>query len=214
MGYGRCGRKVMATLAAVGIAVTATATTPVAAAQSSTDPLGRPNQQILDAATSWANTLPAPFKEKVLAAVDFFGDHGEGKVPLEGPVISQFLWPTVSCGCIAAGGDSVASAVAVPGPANLPLPGVEPGHTAFVFTALGTPGAMDSDITVRWINLSTFASATTRLEPSEDLNPSGPATVVGDAPTGSGPVLALVDGHVNGCYFPPTVASFSVPNQG
>ncbi|MDK6484499.1 hypothetical protein QP187_24590, partial [Escherichia coli] len=81
-------------LAAVGIAVTATATTPVAAAQSSTDPLGRPNQQILDAATSWANTLPAPLKEKVLAAVDFFGDPGEGKVPLEGPVISQFLWPT------------------------------------------------------------------------------------------------------------------------
>ena len=210
MSYGSLARRVVATITAIGLSITGATAATAQSSSSSTDNLGRPNQDILNAATNWAETLPAPLKDQVLAAVGFFGDNGEGKVPQNGPVISQFLWPTVSRGCIAGGGDSVGSAVAVPGPADLPLPGVEPGNTAFVFTALGTDGARDTDMTVQWINLATFHTETTRLEVSPDLNPDGPATVSGTAATGGGPVLALVHGHVNGCYFPPTVASFSV----
>lgn len=210
MSYGSLARRIAAAITAIGLSITGATAATAQSSSSSTDNLGRPNQDILNAATNWAETLPAPLKDQVLAAVGFFGDNGEGKVPQNGPVISQFLWPTVSRGCIAGGGDSVGSAVAVPGPADLPLPGVEPGNTAFVFTSLGTDGARDTDMTVQWINLTTLHTETTRLEASPDLNPDGPATVTGTAATGGGPVLALIHGHVNGCYFPPTVASFSV----
>ncbi|MCI6207065.1 MAG: hypothetical protein MR654_09185 [Corynebacterium glucuronolyticum] len=210
MSYGSLARRMAAAITAIGLSITGATAATAQSSSSSTDNLGRPNQDILNAATNWAETLPAPLKNQILAAVGFFGDNGEGKIPLNGPVISQFLWPTVSRGCIAGNGDSVGSAVAVPGPADLPLPGVEPGNTAFVFTALGTDGARDTDMTVQWINLTTLHTETTRLEVSPDLNPDGPATVTGTAATGGGPVLALIHGHVNGCYFPPTVASFSV----
>ncbi|MDD7585706.1 MAG: hypothetical protein SPK00_06020 [Corynebacterium glucuronolyticum] len=210
MSYGSLARRMAAAITAIGLSITGATAATAQSSSSSTDNLGRPNQDILNAATNWAETLPAPLKDQILAAVGFFGDNGEGKIPLNGPVISQFLWPTVSRGCIAGNGDSVGSAVAVPGPADLPLPGVEPGNTAFVFTALGTDGARDTDMTVQWINLTTLHTETTRLEVSPDLNPDGPATVTGTAATGGGPVLALIHGHVNGCYFPPTVASFSV----
>ncbi|MDY6049526.1 MAG: hypothetical protein SPI77_03030 [Corynebacterium sp.] len=180
------------------------------AALSSTDALGRPTPAILAAATQLAATLPPPLREKLLAAVAFYTGDGAGLVPENGPAIAQFLWPTAARGCIGGQGDSVASAVAIPGPADLPLPGVEPQHTAFIVTALGTPAAKSSTMLVRWANLTTGATGVTPLSPT-GINPTGPATVNGTAAIGSGHIVALVDGSVNGCYFPPTVASFPVP---
>ena len=203
----------VAVAASITCSVTAILATPATAQTlTSVDNLGRPSPAVLSSAEDLAYSLPPQLRDGLLAAVTFFtGDNADPNLlPENGPAFSQFIWPTVSRGCIDGGGDSVASAIAVPGPADLPLPGVAPGAAAFVFTALGTPAATDSTLNVRWINVTTGRAGATTLQPT-GINPTGPATVNGTADVGSGHVFALVDGTVNGCYFPPTVASFNVP---
>lgn len=50
------------------------------------------------------------------------------------------MYPSIGNGCLKDGGNVLATAISVAGPATIPLPGPKPGQTAYVFTAIGTPG--------------------------------------------------------------------------
>ena len=50
----------------------------------------------------------------------------------------DFLYPSISNGCLTDGGNVLATAISVAGPAKIPAPGPGPGQTAYVFTAIGT----------------------------------------------------------------------------
>ena len=103
------------------------------------------------------------------------------------------------------------SAIAVPGPAEIPAPGAAEGQTAFVFTALGTaPAAPEQGgMTVNWANINTLRTGATSLG-NHGINPDGPATLSGTADTGHGTVVAVVSGTVHTedgpCTFIPTAA--------
>ncbi len=184
------------------------------------DELGRPTPDTLHhirefAAQPW---LPDEVSDAILSAAAFFaGENGDGGPPLpeNGPVFTQFYWPTVSGGCIDGELDAVGSAIAVPGPADIPVPGAGPGQTAFLFTALGTaPATADQgDMRVQWFNLNNFRHGVTPLE-NYGINPDGPATVSATADTGHGLVVAVLSGDVRTldatCSFLPTAAVIDV----
>ncbi|MFD2456063.1 hypothetical protein ACFSSC_07445 [Corynebacterium mendelii] len=188
------------------------------------DPLGRPTPQVIEAmrVASRAPALSDRVSGMLEAAAGFFEGSGTPGVPLpdNAPRFAQFGWPSVADNCIGGSLRSVGTAIAVPGPADLPLPGVPAGHTAFVFTALGTGTATATQpepMEVTWVNLASFRSGTTRLT-YNSINPDGPATLNGLADTGSGPVVALLQGAVTTtsdqsqftCRFLPTVGFFTV----
>src|SRR5699024_12729221 len=86
----------------------------------------------------------------------------------------------------AAGG----AAPAIPGPADLPVPGVPHGQLAFVFTALGTEGVAEHQaqpMTVESLNINNGRRGSTPLT-YNGINEEGPATVNGVADTGPGQV--------------------------
>lgn len=211
----------IAVVAAVGVA------TPAYAAETSSpiDHLGRPAPHILQ---QMQDVAMQPFvtpqaRNSLLAAVAFY--RGEGKsgvsIPDGAPTINQFIWPTVSAQCIGGTQNATGTAIAVPGPAPLPLPGVKQGQTMFLFTALGTSAAAPEQhgMNVHWLNLNTKKFGTTALS-NTGINPEGPATINGIADTGSGQILAWLDGGVtltdatgapaNTCSFAPTATSFTV----
>ena len=132
-----------------------------------------------------------------------------------GPHFEQFYWPTVSGKCIGGQGDSVGSAIAVPGPTEIPAPGAKDGETAFLFTALGTSPAAEHQggMNVQWVNLDTMRTGITPLS-NHVINPDGPATLSGTASTGKGTIVAMVSGTVNTqeqpCNFVPTAAIYEV----
>ncbi|GGC69134.1 hypothetical protein IEU95_02225 [Hoyosella rhizosphaerae] len=142
---------------------------------------------------------------------------GGPPLPTDGPPISQFLYPTIGFDCIGPGQSSIATALAVSGPAAIPVPGPRKREAAFVFTALGTGGATDHKphdaLAVSWFNIDTGRSGTAQLDNSAGINPQGPATYTAIERTGSGRVLATIHGSVtlqgpNGpitCGFAPTV---------
>lgn len=187
------------------------------------DDLGRPSPEVLRQARAFAQQpfVPAELRDPILAAVEFYeGGHTPEGAPLlnpeETPAFKQFYWPTISGSCIGGSHASVGTAIAVPGPAALPLPGVPEGQSAFVFTALGTPGLADEQkhaMNVHWINIDTLKTGTTRLQDG-GLNPDGPATLTATAETGKGTVIALLEGTVDtsetACTYAPTAAMFSV----
>ncbi|MFE3541984.1 hypothetical protein ACFXK0_03305 [Nocardia sp. NPDC059177] len=160
--------------------------------------------------------------EKVITFLDGSGGGGPDLPPADGPVISQFLYPTIGKGCISDSGDSVGTALAVAGPAELPPPGPQAGQTGFVFTALGTETptvTQDPPMTVQWINLSTGRTGNTPLTTEAGINPDGPATLSAVADTGSGRIAAVISGslttttadaEVRTCSFAPTLGFFSV----
>ncbi|MEX3505411.1 hypothetical protein [Corynebacterium sp. LK2510] len=208
----------VATLASLMLGVSA----PAASAQSSRyiDTFGRPTPQAVRTVHEFAAQpfVPQPVADTLRTAVNFFGGRGETggpDLPTNAPVISQFIWPTVSLNCIGPGLHSTASAIAVPGPAEIPAPGVPEHHTGFVFTALGTPPAAEAQggMNVYWANVTNGRTGVTPLD-NNQINPTGPATLSGVADTGPGTVLAVVGGSVrttsNVCTFAPTVASFNV----
>lgn len=189
------------------------------------DHLGRPTeagrQQIMNAVNQpW---VPQEIRDIVSQALGFISGDGEGgeiEIPENAPDIAQFAWPTRAENCIGGNLASVGSAFAVAGPADLPLPGVEPGQAAFVFTALGTGALAEQQNTgmqVRWANLSNFTHGTTALGDT-GINPDGPSTISGVANTGRGLVVALLSGGLttstdNGsanCTFAPTAVVFDV----
>ena len=67
------------------------------------------------------------------------------------------MYPSIGNGCLANGGNVIATAISVAGPAPIPKPGPKAGQTAYVFTAIGTPGPAAEQklpLNVTWINLT------------------------------------------------------------
>lgn len=192
-------RSVVAALAAAACLATAT---PAAQAQS-IDSLGRPTPAVLNQIRDFANQsfVGPTTRSALLKAADFFEGTGKPGVELpvaDAPIFTQFGWPTVAGNCIGGTQRATGTAIAVPGPALLPLPGVAAGETAFVFTALGTgklAAEQPAPMNVNWININTRESGVTKLGDG-GINPTGPATVTGTAHTGSGTVLAWLSGAV------------------
>lgn len=227
-------RRALAALTAAGTLLAPAVIAPSAAqaqppqAQSSASPidhLGRPAPHVLNQLDAIAKNpqLPKDVREKIAKAVSFF--RGDGKpgvaLPKNGPAFTQFGWPTVSGKCIGGKNKAVGTAMAVPGPAKLPLPGVKAGEVNFVFTALGTGTVakhQKAPMNIRWINLNSGKIGTTKLG-YNGINPKGPATVNGAAKTGRGIVLAWLEGGVTThekesgdthCSFFPTAAMINV----
>lgn len=197
-------------------AVAAAGTAPV-------DDLGRPSPRVLTMVEDFAHQpgMPDEVSGTLLSLVGFFRGTGEpgAEVPQDGPVFTQFGWPTVARKCIGGTENAVGTAIAVPGPAPIPLPGVPASQTGFVFTALGTGPAVPGDtaMQVNWLNVSTGKMGQTPLRPGT-INNDGPGTVNGLADTGSGTVVAVLSGAVTtqeesgtaDCEFAPTVGLTTV----
>ncbi|MEY8015033.1 hypothetical protein [Mycobacterium servetii] len=136
----------------------------------------------------------------------------------DAPPTQDFLYPSIGSNCLADGGNSIATALSVAGPAKIPLPGPGPGQTAYVFTAVGTPGPAEVQklpLNVTWVNLTTGKSGSVTLKPRSDINPEGPTTLTAIADTGSGSVMSTIFGQVTTkekqCQFMPTIGSTVVP---
>ncbi|MBF6300712.1 hypothetical protein IU459_24665 [Nocardia amamiensis] len=185
-----------------------------------------PQSAILDQARRLLATLnlPPQIKSTLERIITFLDGSGGGgpEVPQDGPVIAQFLYPTIGKGCISPTADSVGTALAVPGPATLPPPGPQAGQTGFVFTALGTKSptpVQNPPMTVQWLNLDTRQSGVLPLTDEAKINPEGPATLSAIANTGSGRIVAVVGGSLTTqagdaeprtCSFLPTLGFFTV----
>ena len=136
----------------------------------------------------------------------------------DAPPTQDFMYPSISNGCAADGGNVLATALSVAGPAKIPTPGPRAGQTAYVFTAIGTPGPADVQklpLNVTWVNLTTGKSGSVTLKPQPDINPAGPTTLTAIADTGSGSVMSTIFGQVTTkdkqCQFMPTIGSTVVP---
>jgi len=187
---------------------------------------GGPQSAILDQARALlaALNLPPQIRSTLERIITFLDGSGGGgpEVPQGGPVIAQFLYPTIGKGCIGPGADSIGTALAVPGPATLPPPGPAAGQTGFVFTALGTKSPtpeQNPPMTVQWLNLDTRQTGILPLTDEAKINPDGPATLSAIADTGSGRVVAVVSGSLTTkaddadprtCSFLPTMGFFTV----
>lgn len=136
----------------------------------------------------------------------------------DAPPTQDFMYPSISNGCLADGGNVLATAISVAGPAKIPTPGPGPGQTAYVFTAVGTPGPAAEQklpLNVTWVNLTTGKSGSATLKPRSDINPEGPTTLTAIADTGSGSIISTIFGQVTTterqCQFMPTIGSTVVP---
>ena len=136
----------------------------------------------------------------------------------DAPTTQDFLYPSISNGCLKDGGNVLATAISVAGPAKIPAPGPGPGQTAYVFTAIGTPGPAAEQklpLNVTWVNLTTGKSGSATLKPRSDINPQGPTTLSVIADTGSGSIMSTIFGQVTTtekqCQFMPTIGSTVVP---
>ena len=110
------------------------------------------------------------------------------------------MYPSISNGCLKDGGNVLATAISVAGPAKIPTPGPGPGQTAYVFTAIGTPGPAAEQklpLNVTWVNLTTGKSGGATLQPRSDINPQGPTTLTAIADTGSGSIMSTIFGQVS-----------------
>jgi hypothetical protein len=166
------------------------------------------------AAPAPANAVPAaasvpPAPAPAAAAPGFSPD---------APPTQDFMYPSISNGCLADGGNVLAPALSVAGPAKIPAPGPQAGQTAYVFTAIGTPGPADVQklpLNVTWVNLTTGKSGSVTLKPQPDINPAGPTTLTAIADTGSGSIMSTIFGQVTTkdkqCQFLPTIGSTVVP---
>lgn len=185
------------------------------------DRYGRPTPQTQKQVRDFANQpwMPKDARNAILSALAFYSGEGKGGPELSplkgGPEVTQFYWPTVSGRCIDGRGDSVGSAIAVPGPTKIPAPGARSGETVFLFTALGTDPAAKKQgkMFVHWVNLDTLKTGATPLR-NNGINPDGPATISGTAKTGKGTVVAFLSGTVKtkstACSFVPTATVVDV----
>jgi hypothetical protein len=165
---------------------------------------------------------PAPAPEAAPApAPDGAADAGPGPAPNFGPdapVTQDFMYPSISNGCTKDGGNVLATAISVAGPAKIPDPGPGAGQTAYVFTAIGTPGPAAEQklpLNVTWVNLTTGKSGGATLKPQPNINPDGPTTLTAIVDTGSGSIMSTIFGQVSTtekqCQFMPTIGSTVVP---
>ena len=136
----------------------------------------------------------------------------------DAPPTQDFLYPSISNGCLQDGGTVLATAISVAGPAKIPAPGPAAGQTAYVFTAVGTPAPAAEQrlpLNVTWVNLTTGKSGSATLKPRPDINPDGPTTLTATVDTGSGSVISTIFGQVTTtekqCQFMPTIGSTVVP---
>ncbi len=136
----------------------------------------------------------------------------------DAPPTQDFMYPSIGTNCLTDGSNSIATALSVAGPAKIPLPGPGPGQTAYVFTAVGTPGPAEVQklpLNVTWVNLTTGKSGSVTLKPRPDINPDGPTTLTAIADTGSGSLMSTIFGQVTTkekqCQFMPTIGSTVVP---
>lgn len=134
------------------------------------------------------------------------------------PPTQDFLYPSISNGCLKDGGNVIAAALSVAGPAQIPTPGPGPGQTAYVFTAVGTPAPAAEQklpLNVTWVNLTTGKSGSATLKPNPGINPEGPTTLTAIVDTGSGSIMSTIFGQVTTldkqCTFMPTIGSSVVP---
>lgn len=134
------------------------------------------------------------------------------------PPTQDFMYPSISNGCASDGGNVIATALSVAGPATIPTPGPGPGQTAYVFTAVGTPAPAAEQklpLNVTWVNLTTGRSGSVTLKPNPAINPQGPTTLTAIADTGSGSIMSTIFGQVTTmdkqCTFMPTIGSTVVP---
>jgi hypothetical protein len=141
-----------------------------------------------------------------------------GEFGPDAPPTQDFMYPSISNGCLKDGGNVLATAISVAGPAKIPTPGPGPGQTAYVFTAVGTPGPAAEQrlpLNVTWVNLTTGKSGSATLKPRPDINPAGPTTLTAIADTGSGSIISTIFGQVTTtekqCQFMPTIGSTVVP---
>ena len=166
--------------------------------------------------------VPAPAPEGVPAPAPD-GAAVPGPAPAadfgpDAPVTQDFMYPSISNGCTKDGGNVLATAISVAGPAKIPSPGPGPGQTAYVFTAVGTPGPgaeQKLPLNVTWVNLTTGKSGGATLKPQSDINPDGPTTLTAIVDTGSGSIMSTLFGQVSTtekqCQFMPTIGSTVVP---
>lgn len=160
---------------------------------------------------------PAPAPAPEGAAAPAPGPTPPGFGP-DAPPTQDFMYPSISNGCLKDGGNVLATAISVAGPAKIPAPGPAAGQTAYVFTAVGTPGPAAEQklpLNVTWVNLTTGKSGSATLKPRSDINPDGPTTLTAIADTGSGSIMSTIFGQVTTtekqCQFMPTIGSTVVP---
>ena len=134
------------------------------------------------------------------------------------PPTQDFMYPSISNGCLKDGGNVIATAISVAGPAKIPTPGPVAGQTAYVFTAVGTPAPAAEQklpLNVTWVNLTTGKSGSVTLKPNPEMNAAGPTTLMAIADTGSGSIMSTIFGQVTTvdkqCTFMPTIGSTVVP---
>ncbi len=175
-------------------------------------PAAAPAPQASPVAASPAEGAPAPAAAPAdaPAAAPGFGP--------DAPPTQDFMYPSIGTNCLTDGSSSIATALSVAGPAKIPTPGPGPGQTAYVFTAVGTPGPAEVQklpLNVTWVNLTTGKSGTVALKPRADINPDGPTTLTAIADTGSGSIMSTIFGQVTTkekqCQFMPTIGSTVVP---
>jgi hypothetical protein len=165
--------------------------------------------------------VPAPAPAAVPAPAPAPAPDAAGAAPAFGPdapTTQDFLYPSISNGCLADGGNVLATAISVAGPAKIPAPGPAAGQTAYVFTAIGTPAPAAEQklpLNVTWVNLTTGKSGSATLKPRPDINPNGPTTLSAIVDTGSGSIISTIFGQVTTvekqCQFMPTIGSTVVP---
>ncbi len=134
------------------------------------------------------------------------------------PPTQDFMYPSISNGCLKDGGNVIATALSVAGPAKIPAPGPGAGQMAYVFTAVGTPAPAAEQklpLNVTWVNLTTGSSGSATLKPNPAINPQGPTTLTAIVDTGPGSIMSTIFGQVTTldkqCTFMPTIGSSVVP---
>ena len=162
------------------------------------------------AAASLPAPGPAPAPAPAPAAAPSFDPNS--------PPTQDFMYPSISNGCLKDGGNVIATALSVAGPAKIPTPGPAAGQTAYVFTAVGTPAPAAEQklpLNVTWVNLTSGKSGTATLKPNPDITSDGPTTLTAIVDTGSGSIMSTIFGQVTTldkqCTFLPTIGSTVVP---
>jgi hypothetical protein len=191
--------------------------TPPAAPSAVTPPAAAPGTEPVAAAA------PAPAPAPAAPAPGPAPDAAPAPAPAPGlgpdaPPTQDFMYPSIGTNCLADGSSAIATALSVAGPAKIPTPGPGPGQTAYVFTAVGTPGPAEVQklpLNVTWVNLTTGKSGTVALKPRTDINGDGPTTLTAIVDTGSGSIMSTIFGQVTTkekqCQFMPTIGSTVVP---
>jgi hypothetical protein len=188
----------------------AAAPTPEAAPVPAPAPEAAPAAAPAPAPEAAPSPAPAPDAAAPAPAAPVYGP--------DTPPTQDFMYPSISNGCLKDGGNVLATAISVAGPAKIPAPGPGPGQTAYVFTAVGTPAPAAEQqlpLNVTWVNLTTGKSGGATLKPRPDINPNGPTTLTAIVDTGSGSIISTIFGQVTTsekqCQFMPTIGSTVVP---